>query len=123
MASVTYAGGYAIAAVASTEDAVALGIDAEPLDDARRDAAGMRGVLGDGIASVRDWVRVEAVLKADGRGLRVDPATVVVDATDDGWTAEVPGGEVYDGWDAPGPPGVLLSIAVRIAHFAPSTRS
>lgn len=112
VASVTYAGGYAIAAVAATTDAAALGIDAEPLEDARRDAAGMTGVLGEGEATVRDWTRVEAVLKADGRGLRVEPAAVELVVRDAGWTATVPGGDVYTGWDAPGPPGVLLSVAV-----------
>jgi 4'-phosphopantetheinyl transferase len=112
LVSVTYAAGYAIAAVASMTDAAALGIDAEPEVDARRDAAGMRGVLGAGEATVREWTRVEAALKADGRGLRVDPASVVVTAADDGWTAGVPDGAVYDGWDAPGPAGVLLSVAL-----------
>ena len=112
VASVTYAGGYAIAAVAEIRDAAAVGIDAEPEYDARREAAGLAGVLGDGEATARDWVRVEAALKADGRGLRVEPATVVVAATADGWTATVPGGEIYTGWDAAGPPGVLLSVAV-----------
>jgi 4'-phosphopantetheinyl transferase len=112
VASVTYAGGYAIAAVAATRDAAALGIDAEPELDARRDAAGMTGVLGDGHATVRDWVRVEAALKADGRGLRVEPATVDVVPAADGWTAAVPDGDVYTGWDVPGPPGILVSVAV-----------
>ena len=112
VASVTYAGAYAIAAVAATRDATALGIDAEPEFDARRDAAGMTGVLGEGDATVRDWVRVEAALKADGRGLRVEPSTVVVARAPEGWTAAVPGGEVYSGWDAAGPHGVLVSVAV-----------
>ncbi|WP_341997761.1 chemotaxis protein CheY [Microbacterium sp. LWH7-1.2] len=112
IASVTYAGGYAIVAVAASRDAAALGVDAEPEHDVRRDAAGMAGVLGDGEATVRDWVRVEAALKADGRGLRVEPATVVVSAAAGGWTAAVPDGEVYIGWDAPGPPGILVSVAV-----------
>lgn len=112
LASVTYAGGYAIAAVAATREAAALGVDAEPEHDARRDAAGMSGVLGDGEASVREWIRIEAALKADGRGLRVEPSTVVVAWAANAWTATVPGGEVYAGWDAAGPPGILVSVAV-----------
>ena len=112
VASVTYAGDYAIVAVAATRKATALGIDAEPEHDARRDAAGMTGVLGAGEATVRDWVRVEAALKADGRGLRVDPSRVVVVPAADGWTAAVPEGGVYTGWDVPGPPGILVSVAV-----------
>jgi 4'-phosphopantetheinyl transferase len=112
VASVTYAGDVAIVAVAHTRDAAALGIDAEPLDDHRRDRAGMAGVLGEGEATVRDWTRVEAVLKADGRGLRVDPAAVALAVGEDGWTATVPGGATYGGWDAAGPPGIELSVAI-----------
>jgi len=112
LAGVSYAGGYAIAAVAAARDAAALGIDAEPEHDARRDAAGMSGVLGDGEASAREWIRVEAALKADGRGLRVEPSTVVVAWAANAWTATVPGGEVYAGWDAAGPPGILVSVAI-----------
>jgi len=112
VASVTYAGGFAIAAVARKRHAAALGVDAEPAEDPRREAAGMRGVLGDGEVTVRQWLRVEAALKADGRGLRVEPATVTVTASDDGWEAAVPGGAVYAGSDVAGPPGVLVSVAI-----------
>ena len=51
-------------------------IDAELETDPVRDAAGLNGILGarSGVR-VRDWVRVEAALKADGRGLRVDPGS------------------------------------------------
>lgn len=113
VASVTYAGGWAIAAVAATGDAAALGIDAEPAVDPRRDAAGLTGVLGERPATVRDWTRVEAALKADGRGLRVDPAAVALRSEEGGWTARVPGGGVLSGWDAGGPPGVVVSVAIR----------
>lgn len=111
VASVTYAAGYAIVAVAATADAVALGIDAEPALDRRREAAGMSGVLGEDVASARDWVRVEAALKADGRGLRIDPATVRVAPAEGGWTAAVPGGMVFRGRDVAGPPGIMVSVA------------
>jgi 4'-phosphopantetheinyl transferase len=55
----------------------AIGVDVEPRElpperlDAIRSVAG-----GDGVAH---WTAVEAVLKADGRGLRVDPRRVRVD--------------------------------------------
>lgn len=87
-------------------------IDAEPFDDVVREAAG--GAPG----GLLRWVRTEAVLKADGRGLRVDPAAVVFVPEDDGgaaWTARLAdtgvrfrGGEPA-GADAP--PGVLVSVA------------
>ena len=113
-ASVTYAGDYAIAGVVSLCEATALGIDAELAVDPRRDAAGLAGVLGEGRpADVRAWTRVEAALKADGRGLRVDPALVEVTEGVDRWTARVPGRAVeMPGVDLIGPPGVVVSAAV-----------
>ncbi|WP_243073897.1 chemotaxis protein CheY [Microbacterium sp. SS28] len=116
--SVTYAGPLAIVAVADTGAVTAIGIDAEPVEDARRDAAGLAGVLGAGAASVRSWTRVEAALKADGRGLRVDPASVRVREHDTRWTAVVPGAEHLQGWDAEGPEGFVVSVAVRVSAAA-----
>ncbi|MGJ4845295.1 4'-phosphopantetheinyl transferase family protein [Leifsonia sp. Le1] len=40
---------------------------------------------------LRQWTRIEAVLKADGRGLRVDPAAVAFERTGDLLIASVPG--------------------------------
>jgi len=113
VASVTYAGARALVAVCTAEGVAGVGIDAEPVEDARRDAAGLGGVLGAGEASVRSWTRVEAALKADGRGLRVDPAAVRIEENPGGWTAHVPGGETMSGWDAVGPRDLVVSVAVR----------
>ena len=119
LASVSYAGPLAIVGVADAALFAAFGIDAEPEHDTTRDAAGLRGILGQGRASLRDWTRVEAALKADGRGLRVDPVSVVVtdrpEPEDGGyqWDALVPGGAGFAGWDAAGPDGVLVSVAVQ----------
>jgi 4'-phosphopantetheinyl transferase len=53
-----------------------IGVDVEPLVQSAERLAAIREVAGgDGIAH---WTRVEAVLKADGRGLRVDPRRVRV---------------------------------------------
>lgn len=115
-ASVSYAGGFAVVAVVPDGAVSALGVDAESEVDPVRDAAGLAGVLGKGSpASVRAWTRVEAALKADGRGLRVDPAGVRVTETRYGWTADVPDGGAFEGWDAEGPEGILVSVAVRAA--------
>jgi 4'-phosphopantetheinyl transferase len=113
-ASVTYAGDYAIVAVVGLSDASGLGIDAELAVDPRRDAAGFRGVLGEGRpADVRAWTRVEAALKADGRGVRLDPARVEVIERPGGWTARMPGRAVeMSGLDLVGPPGTIVSAAL-----------
>jgi len=112
VAGVSYAGDFAVVAVGDAAAVAAIGVDAELAVDPRREAAGMRGVLGDGEASVRSWTRVEAALKADGRGLRVDPATVEVHETPGGWTARVPGGGTFLGTDASAPPDLVVSVAV-----------
>ena len=113
VASISYAGSLAVVAVADSGQAAAIGVDAEPAEDARRDAAGLGGVLGPGEASVRSWTRVEAALKADGRGVRVEPASVRISETGEGWIADVPGGGAFEGWDAVGPEGYVVSVAVR----------
>ncbi|PZU30730.1 MAG: chemotaxis protein CheY [Microbacterium sp.] len=123
LASVSYAGGFAIAGIhreVSTGQGLSaghgtcaghgtrggFGIDAEPLVDAVRDAAG--GVPG----GVLRWVRTEAVLKADGRALRADPTEVQITAARDGWTARL-AEATYVGREPDGPPGILVSVAVR----------
>ncbi|SIT69825.1 chemotaxis protein CheY [Microbacterium sp. RU33B] len=122
--SVAYAGAFAIVAVADERIVSALGIDAELEVDPVRDAAGLTGVLGPGSSpSVRAWTRVEAVLKADGRGLRVDPASVRVAGDGVGWSAHIGEGGAFDGWDADGPDGVLVSVAVRAAEEGRAARA
>lgn len=64
----------AIVAVAAT--AGAIGVDVEPLMGTAERIAAIASVAGDG--GIRRWTSVEAVLKADGRGLRVDPRDVNV---------------------------------------------
>lgn len=133
VASVTYAGGFAIACIADRAHALAVGIDAESVSDPRRSAAAMRGVIHPGkSSSLREWTRVEAVLKADGRGLRVAPAAVSLTEGDRAWRATVEGSpRVFDGWDLPGPPGTIMSLAVepvsaaaaRAAAAGPATLS
>ena len=114
--SVAYAGGYAVVGVADGSEVASVGIDAEPEIDGRRDAAGLRGIVRSGVrTSPREWTRIEAVLKADGRGLRVDPEDVRLTETSDGaWSAAVAGSErAFIGWDATGPDGLVLSVAVE----------
>ena len=124
-ASVTYAGGLAIVAAVPAGSApliTAIGIDAEAEADPQRDAVGLRGILGEGPATLRGWTRVEAALKADGRGLRVEPSTVSVIEDGDGWRAGIPDAAPVRGWDLDGPAGVVLSGAVRL-QAAPAAAS
>ena len=105
-ASVSYAAGVAVAAI-HPDRATRFAVDAEPLADPVRDLAG--GAPG----GLLRWVRAEAVLKAEGRGLRGDPDAVVIEETATGWRAQVrPEATAYAGRDVDGPPGVLVAIAV-----------
>lgn len=110
--AIAYAGDVAVVAVAGAGPG-SFALDAEVQHDPVRDAAGLDGVLG-GLAAphLREWVRVEAALKADGRGLRVDPGDVAVVPVGVGeWRATVPGGGEVMGWDLNGPPHLLISVA------------
>lgn len=109
--SVSYVPGWAVVAV--TREHARIGVDAAPAD-----AAGLDRVL-PGAADARAWARAEAVLKADGRGLAVDPARVSVHESTDGWCARIidrPDGRhsttEWRGWDLDGPEGVVAAVAV-----------
>lgn len=72
--------------VAALIDGTPIGVDierraasTERLAAIREVAGGAADGNGDGGDDVRHWTRVEAVLKADGRGLRVDPRAVAID--------------------------------------------
>ncbi|TPW75396.1 4'-phosphopantetheinyl transferase family protein [Schumannella soli] len=72
--SITHTGGFTI--VAASIEVDALGIDAE-LQDTRPDRVAAIDKIAPGRGDpMRRWTRIEAVLKADGRGLRVDPRHV-----------------------------------------------
>ena len=117
--AVAYASGVAVAAVASRGPGT-FAIDVELETDPVRDAAGLNGILGarSGVR-VRDWVRVEAALKADGRGLRVDPGSVAITPVGGlGWQAVVPDGPVITGWDVDGISGLVICAAFSEASEA-----
>lgn len=117
VASVSYAGAFAVVGVAGVDEASRIGIDAELAVDPRRDVAGFAGVLGPGrAADVRSWTRVESALKADGRGLRVDPALVEVVDGGTTWSARIPGRPGFlTGYDlGDGPPEIVVSAAVAL---------
>ncbi|WP_322411634.1 chemotaxis protein CheY [Microbacterium invictum] len=114
--SVAYAGAIAIAAVVPAAGILGFGIDAEARTDPRRDAAGWEGVPGPGLpGTLRGWTRIEAALKADGRGLAVDPAEVVVrEGRGGSWSAIVPGrAQPAEGWDVAAPELVVSAAILR----------
>ncbi|PPF89904.1 4-phosphopantetheinyl transferase [Clavibacter michiganensis] len=76
-ASVAHAGDAVVVAVSEHGP---IGIDAEP--SGRETPPGM---------TLAEWVRIEAVLKADGRGLLVDPSLVRVEGDATGMTAGIEG--------------------------------
>ncbi|MDQ1131060.1 chemotaxis protein CheY [Microbacterium sp. SORGH_AS_0888] len=100
----------AVAAVGAGPGAI--GVDAEYTVDAVRERAGVGPVLGRAGADIRDWVRVEAALKADGRGLLVDVGSVRVSGFGRRWRARVPGRAApVVGRDIAVAVGVLISLA------------
>ncbi len=72
--SLSHAGAVTVAAASVTAP---VGIDIEPREVSPERLGAIRDVAGgDDLAH---WTRIEAVLKADGRGLRVDPRAVSID--------------------------------------------
>jgi 4'-phosphopantetheinyl transferase len=118
-ASVSYAGEWVLVAVGDAGRFGAVGLDAEPRSRAR--GAALHGVITPGRrASLRRWTGVEAVLKADGRGLSVDPARVRIARGARGVVATIsePGAAGSDSIPyrvrrVRGPRGLVVSLATR----------
>jgi 4'-phosphopantetheinyl transferase len=111
--SLTHAGGLVIAVATHGR---AIGIDAEPLaeplraDATARDAAIRSVAAGEGLLH---WTRVEAALKADGRGLRVKPSDVHIDDTTA--TASIPGSpKRYELFEPDIDPSLQVSVALEL---------
>lgn len=131
-AGLSHTAGLVVAAVLPATRGSAMGIDVEAVagSSERRaaidalvppDLRGARGARGHGHGTrgaLRAWTRVEAVLKADGRGLRVDPRAVTLQWADGRLAVSVDGSEadytVFDrGIGGRGlRRGAVLSIAI-----------
>ncbi|PJJ73431.1 4'-phosphopantetheinyl transferase [Diaminobutyricimonas aerilata] len=111
--SVTHAGTGTWVAVTDEGD---VGVDAELAAQPAERIASIAALVGVDAMDVRQllrrWTRIEAVLKADGRGLRVDPARVLV--SDDGSFATLGDTRIrYRFVEVEQPVDAVLSVAVR----------
>jgi len=116
--SVSYAGDVVIAAAAASPAVSAIGVDIEA-DRGDGPLEGLSSLFApDDPPAVRDWTAIEAVVKADGRGLSIPPSHVVLSATPGivlphSRLATVPGR--HGGFEvapAAGPAGFAVSVAI-----------
>ncbi len=113
MASVSHAGGCVVAAVAASGAwGRRLGVDLELVAEGAGRLDDLVGLIGGPRDdALRRWTLIEAVLKADGRGLRVDPADVRLRARPRA-SARIAGDAVrYRVAEVPAPPGWIASLA------------
>ena len=93
--------------VAAAHPDRAIGVDLESRDVSPERLATIRTIAGG--VGLEHWTRVEAVLKADGRGLRVDPRSVMVAESGDHALLDGARYELRDVSDAE----YVVAIAVR----------
>ena len=110
VAGVSYAPGMAVAAVAPSRRIARLGVDVEVAHATSAREHDLLHLLGSSNEPVlRRWTRIEAVLKADGRGLLVEPELVQVRRG----IGRIPGASSrYHVSDVAGPDGYLISLAL-----------
>jgi 4'-phosphopantetheinyl transferase len=114
--SVSHAGDLVVVAVSAT--AADVGVDVELAQASDRMAELHPLFPGGAVPDLAGWTRIEAVLKADGRGLAVDPGAVrlhpdPVPRPIPEWSAAIPDGVETIVATLPGPVGAVLSVAVR----------
>jgi len=107
LASVAYADPWVAVAVAHDHEWAAIGIDLE-VEGAALD---LRSLFApEAPPDLRGWTAIEAVLKADGRGLMLAPDQVRL--SPDG-RATVPGGAEFRVLPVPAEPGMVVTLALR----------
>lgn len=74
--SLAYAGPLVVGAAVREEHAASVGIDVEPADRPIGDLTALFAPASP--PDLAGWTRIEAVLKATGRGIRIAPSTVVI---------------------------------------------
>lgn len=108
--SIAHADRLVIAAAIPSGAAGALGVDIEATDAPDAPRTDLTALFAPAPPpTLRGWTRIEAVLKADGRGLRIAPGTVRFDGAD----TAVLEGRSFELSDVPGlPPGYVASVAL-----------
>lgn len=107
-----------LVAVAVSTGTTPVGVDIEP-DSAAARVAELAPMFAPGPApDLAGWTQIEAAVKADGRGLEIDPGTVVVRPEPLGpgspqvWSVTLPGRpQRLQAATLPGPAGFTLSVA------------
>jgi len=128
--SISYAGSIVAVAAAALADAAGVGVDIErePVGGGSRRLSELAALFAPSPApDIEGWTLLEAALKADGRGVHVNPAAVRVGAVGSGRlpgarAVQIPGR--HDSVDAAilaGPAGFVLTAAA--APVAPVSRS
>lgn len=109
LASIAHTSGLVVVAVAATNRAIRLGVDVEAdRPDPERSASLARMLQAPDATAQRRWTEVQAVLKASGHGLRVEPAQVRFGPG----SARIEGtSSTYRVAHVDGPPGFLVSLA------------
>ena len=104
--------------VAATAGSIDLGVDVEQAAAGGR-LDGLRPMFPDGRApDLAAWTRIEAAVKADGRGFEIEPSEVLLQPRPGGddprvWSAVLPGRpRPLEVATLVGPPGHVLSVAV-----------
>lgn len=120
IASISHSADLVSVAVAPTSEISALGLDLEHMSaQTHLRLADLGNLFPDGkVPSATRWTQIEAVLKADGRGLTVEPSAVLIKNGKGHVPSNpaIPGAPVvFDVVTVPGPPGAVISIATRPA--------
>lgn len=121
--SVSYAGEMVVAATVPRESSSTLGVDIEPRsDEVDAPLTELAGLFAPRTPpGLRTWTEIEAVVKADGRGMRIPPVDVTFGGPSatllpGGRSAGVPGNPAgFEVASAPGPAGYIVSVAVAPA--------
>lgn len=122
--SVSYAEGLVVAAAALRTDAAAIGVDVERESGSGRmvDLAALFAPLPP--PTTAEWTAIEAVVKADGRGLRIPPGDVRVgerpaSTLPGARLATLPDGRRFHVARVTGPNGHVVSVAIDPAPESP----